>query len=394
MKRIKDIPGLIIASELFIAIALSLLLFNHEQGRESLAENRILASFPEIKTESGEISPSLSADLAAWFEDNLGLRDAYLTLSGILNYNLLHRSKTSKVETGKDGFLYLSDEGNLSMGVSRSQDFIEKLPEYAARQQMISDSLKEQSVDYVFFICPGKPSVYPEYIASSDHQAEDTIGDAIYDRLISDTDVNVYWPKADLVAAKNNPDGELIYLKTDTHWTTYGRNIAYRGLIERLNEWGISDTSPARVRFYVSDDPYVGDLSNMMGPVTWSGKRLAEDSFTDWETVAPKAEVVQQGEKYDAFRKLLDEKKTYNPELCVMYHNEAAEKKNVLIFGDSMVGICLLPQLAECFSDMTFVWSYNIDQDYIDLVKPDIVISEFGERELPLRLDIKEELSE
>ena len=31
--------------------------------------------------------------------------------------------------------------------------------------------------------------------------------------------------------------------------------------------------------------------------------------------------------------------------------------------------------------------SYSIDQDFIDFVQPDIVISEFGERELKLRLD-------
>ena len=387
MKKIKDISGFIIAVEFFLAIALSYLFFNREPGRESAAENRRLALFPAYNNDEGLIPETFVSSLSDWFEDNLGLRDFYLTVSGIINYNVLNRSKTDKVQLGKDGFLFLSDEGNLSLEASRSSDFIMRLPEYAKDQQAVSDKLKAQGIDYVLMLCPGKPSIYPEDIASSHHEAEDTIGDAMYDRLASDTDVHVSWSKDLLASSKDNEDGELIYLKTDTHWTTYGRNIAYRELLSDLKKWGIADASPAKVSFYKASEPYVGDLSNMMGPVTSGGGRLAEESFTDWDIVSPKAHVIDKGEKYEAFRQMLEDKNVYNPELCVMYHNDEAYDKKVLICGDSMVGICLLPQLAESFSDLTFIWSYTIDQDFIDFVKPDLVISEFGEREMPLRLD-------
>lgn len=380
MDRVKNIPGMIITAFFFVIIVLSLIFFNRGQEKESLAENRMLAEFPAEGIADRE-------GLEAWFEDNLGLRDMYLTISGILNYNLLHRAKTGKVEIGREGFLYLADEGNLELGADNSGDFISKLPEYAATQQDISDKLKGQGIDYVFMIAPGKPSVYPEYIASSDHKIEDTIGDAMYEYMRDNTDVHVFWPKELLTEAKENTEGELVYLKTDTHWTTYGRNIAYRELISSLGEWDIVSTKPAEVRFYPAEEPYIGDLSNMMGPVTWAGERLEEESFTDWEVVSPEAELVEQGEKYEAFKKMLTDKNVYNPELCAMFHNDKAPEKHVLICGDSMVGICLLPELAECFSDMTFIWSYSIDQDFIDLIQPDLVISEYGERELRLRLD-------
>ena len=384
MNMAKNIPQAVTAAGFFILIVLSLVFFNREPGKESITENRMLAEFPAEGIADRE-------GLEAWFEDNLGLRDMYLTVSGILNYNLLHRAKTGKVEIGKEGFLYLADEGNLELETDKSGDFVSKLPGYAAIQQDISDKLKGQGIDYVFMIAPGKPSVYPEYIASSDHKIEDTIGDAMYEYMRDNTDVHVFWPKELLTNAKGNADGELIYLKTDTHWTTYGRNIAYRELISSLNEWGMADVKPAGVEFYPSDEPYIGDLSNMMGPVTWTGERLEEDGFTDWEVTSPEAELIERGEKYEAFRKMLVDKNVYNPELCAMFHNDKAPEKNVLICGDSMVGICLLPELAESFSDMTFIWSYSIDQDFIDLIQPDLVISEYGERELKLRLDgIKE----
>ncbi len=387
MKKIKDLSGFIITLELFAVIALSLLLFNREPGKESTTENRRLTSFPVLTGTDGRISPSLMRDLGNWFEDDLGLREAYLTLSGIINYNVLHRAKTSKVEIGNNGFLYLAEEGNLEMEASRSEDFIGRIPEYARDQQAIADKLAGQGVDYVFMIAPGKPSIYPEYIASSAHRVEDTIGDAMYDYLTTKTDVHVSWPKDMLIDAKDNDDDELIYIKTDTHWTTYGRNIAYRELISELGEWGIIDTKPCEVIFFKSDRSYEGDLSGMMGPVTWGGDKLKEDSFTDWKIVSPSAHVIEQGERYEEFQRMLADKNVYNPELCVMYHNENAPEESVLICGDSMVGICILPQLAESFSDLTFIWSYKLDQDFIDFVKPDLVISEFGEREMPLRFD-------
>ncbi len=390
MKKERNISDLIIAAAFFAMIGLSLIFFNREPGKRSAAENRNLAEFPLKSPSDIGAVPGKKEKLEAWFEDNLGLRDAYLTVSGVLNYNLLHRAKTGKVEIGKEGFLYLSDEGNLDMETARSGDFVERLPEYAETQQRMSDRLKQQGIDYLFMIAPGKPSIYPEYVASRDKKIASTIGDAMYEYMKENTDVHVFWPKKLLIDAKGNSGGELIYLKTDTHWTTYGRNIAYRELISSLGEWDIVDTKPAEVRFYTAKDPYVGDLSNMMGPVTWSGGRLTEESFTDWEVLAPKAHPVEQGEKYDRFKELLVEKKVYNPELCAMFHNDEAPKKSVMICGDSMIGICLLPQLAESFSDLTFIWSYRIDKDFIDLIQPDLIISEFGERELKLRLDSAE----
>ena len=387
MKKSNDYSGFIIAFAFFALIISSLVLFNREREKESVAENRMLSQFPKIEDLNPMSVSEYRKELSAWFEDNLGLRDQYLTLSGILKYNLLHRAKTSKVEIGRDCFLYLADEGNLELETSKSAEFMEKLPEYAKVQQEISDKLKLQGIDYVFMIAPGKPAIYPENISSSDHVVTDTIGDAMYDYLTDNTNVHAYWPKDILLEAKDNEAGEALYLKTDTHWTTYGRNIAYRDLIDTMNSWGFTDAKPADVRFYESEDPYIGDLSNMMGPVTWTGKWLEEEDFLDWEVAAPKARVIDQGEEYDRFHEMLLRKNVYNPDLCAIFHNDVVPGKKVLICGDSMVGVCILPELAECFSDMTFIWSYSIDQDFIDFVQPDIVISEFGERELKLRLD-------
>ncbi len=385
--KTKDRSGLITTSGFFLIIALSLVFFNRTSGKESAAENRLLASFPTIHQEDGSISATLREDLEAWFEDNLGLRDQYLTLCGILEYNLFYRARTPKVEIGDSGFLYLSDEGNLELEVSKSSDFIEKIPEYAADQQRIASSLKDRGIDYVFYIAPGKPVIYPEYILSTKHETEDTIGDAMYDYLSDNTDVHVSYPKDVLLEAKSDPSNGLLYLQTDTHWNSRGRSIALQQFFSELGDWDIIDTDPCRVEFFESSEHFVGDLSNMMGIVTPDGRRLEEETYTDWRIPDPAAHEVTSGEEYERFRSLLSVKDVYNAELAVMYRNDDAPKKKVLIFGDSMFRNCIMPELAESFSELTFVWSYKVDIDFIDALKPDLVISEFGERELPLRLD-------
>lgn len=387
METIKKNFNEILIAVIFAAvIASSLICFNREEGRESKTENRYLASFPALKDENGGLSDTLWEDLKSWFEDNLGLRDAYLTLSGAINYGVLKRPKTDRVEIGKEGFLYLADEGNLEMDVESAGDFIEKIPGYADRIVRINDGLKEQGIDYVFMIAPGKPSIYPENIASSTHTVGETVGDRLCEYLRDNTDVKVIWPKKILIEAKDNPEGKPVYLKTDTHWTTYGRNIAYRDIIESLNEWGMLEKGPVKVSFNTTEGPFAGDLSDMMGPVSLSGRKVTEESFIDWKPVDIRAVQVESGERYEAFQSLMYAKNVYNPALCAMFHNDDAPKKSVLILGDSMIGVCMLPELAECFSDLTFVWSYRVDQDFIDFVHPDIVISEYGERELDLRL--------
>lgn len=47
-----------------------------------------------------------------------------------------------------------------------------------------------------------------------------------------------------------------------------------------------------------------------------------------------------------------------------------------------MIGGCLLPALAENFSDLVFCWTYTFNQEMIDAVKPDVIIEEIAERGL------------
>ena len=91
----KHIVGLIIAICFGTVIAASLIFFNWKEGKLSISENRELAHFPQIINENGKVSDTLFIELKKWFEDNLGFREAYFTLSSTINYNLFNKSNAN-----------------------------------------------------------------------------------------------------------------------------------------------------------------------------------------------------------------------------------------------------------------------------------------------------------
>ena len=69
----------------------------------------------------------------------------------------------------------------------------------------------------------------------------------------------------------------------------------------------------------------------------------------------------------------------------VVYKNDAEHvaQKKVVLFGDSFSEYrphLLTGMLAETVSELHFIWNSRLDYEYIDFIKPDIVISEQAER--------------
>lgn len=66
-------------------------------------------------------------------------------------------------------------------------------------------------------------------------------------------------------------------------------------------------------------------------------------------------------------------------------HHETAVNRSVVIFGDEQSAdnrTLLTGMLAETFSEVHFVWAAGIDYDYIELVRPDVVITQGSELQL------------
>ena len=379
--------GIIIAIELMVVILVPLFTINRIEGRVSETENRVLRSFPAVLDANGNLRPNYLSEFDDWFKDNIGLREPMRNLCGIVDYNLMHKSASPKVELGKEGWLYYTEENNVDIAKGTYPDFTDEEMETICSQiEQVRKKLESQGKEFVFVIPPSKASIHPEYIESADCQVMETQIDRFADYLEAHTDVKVVRLKDALLEEKSKSE-EPLFFKTDTHWNYHGRYVGYKTIIEDMNGWGLIDSQPIEANFY-EDGPKSGDLAKLMGAVNLSGDKMEDDSFSAFELKEHHAIEMTSGDWVEDFYKLLDSENVY-------YNGKAWEndaKKDaptILWYGDSMMasgkykeltGEGIMEYIAEHFSETWFIWSYEIKQDDIDYVEPDIVVLDISER--------------
>ena len=372
--KFEKIANRILAVFLLCVFVVPVILMNHQSGKISTAENRRLADFPKIYDTSGKLNPNLQAEFSSWFGDNLGMRDDYIKLSSNIQYKVLNKSSSQKVEIGRDGWFFYTMDNNMDIAKGKYPNFGEDmLADICDQQIKISNKLKEQGIDYVLVLPASKVSIYPEYIASGDYSVTKTPSDMLADYIETHSDVKVVRLKDALLKAK---DSGQLYFKTDTHWNEYGAYIAYCEIIRKMNEWGMIDTPPADVTFY--EGKYHGEFSAMLG----DPNLLPDEDCPKSKITEPKAQKITSGERYDAFQNFITGIGLSAP--CTIYENNSIDTPKVLMFSDSLFGAeyNVREMLAENFSEFTHFWDLVIRQNEIDYVKPDIVLYEVGERYL------------
>ena len=373
--KISRIGNKIILFGLALSLVLPLVKINLVPGKISESENRVLANFPDIIDENGEITDNLLPQLKNWFNDNIGLRSEFVTLNGLLQYHILNRSPSESVELGKEGWMYYTLDNNLDIARGTYPNFgVDILQITCEKQIRIQEKLAEKGVEYVLVLPSSKVSIYPEYIASGDYQIRETPSDILAEYMKENSAVNVIKLKDARLEEKENAQ---IYFKTDTHWNDWGAYTGYKEIITQMNQLGLCDSSIAEVS--VSKGTYKGEFSAMMG----NKDILPEEVCPETEVVDPSAQDISDSTVATQIEAYLQNQGIYNP--FYMYENpDQADKPSVLLFGDSLFAYWSMPELfAESFSRFCYVWNfYEIDENIIEMFEPDIVICTIGERYL------------
>ena len=369
MKQKKRQNTIIIFSFLLILI-LPIVFMNRISNKVSPTENRYLAQFPQIFDQQGKPSPGLRGSLKNWLDDNIGFRERFMDLHAWLSLNIFNTSPSAKVEKGKDGWYYYTLDHNLDIPNETYPMTNEMLAKIAENQEALSQYYKSQGIDYVLVLNPSKASVYPENIRSGAYKVGTTVVDTVADYLRKNSDVKVITTKEALLQAKKT---ETVCFKTDTHWNLQGSYVGYTTVINQLKNWGIINTGPVPVKFVPSYNK--GEFSSMMGNVNL----LPPEPILASKIISPKATEVEQGGLFNKIAAIENKLGIKNPSL--IFTNPSAPKKSVLVYGDSMFANWNIPQLfAENFSNYTYIWSYQMDREFTNAVKPDVVIMDIGER--------------
>ena len=231
------------------------------------------------------------AEFQNFFHDNFSFRNILIRLNGTVHYSLLRTSTNDDVIIGKKGWLYYTGENLMDdyHGMIKIKDEeMEQAREFFLGLQNLVES---KGAKLLIAVCPNPQSIYPEYLP--DHERFNLGNPGRLDQYIAyfkqhnGPDVIDFRPV--LLDAKKSA-ANVMYHSNDSHWNELGAEIAFRELINRINESGISVQIP---HYSVQKTgEWKGDLSRLIAADTVPKSALynfifspdvSVQVFSDWD---------------------------------------------------------------------------------------------------------------
>jgi len=345
-------------------------------GTVSKKEKRTLAEWPNRKAWRS-VDPQLGRDLESWLNDRFYGREALLDAQAQLDLLLNGQARNEDMLTGQNGWLFYKQGGSIRS--FQHTDLFTRRERVLTRINMIrrSEWLQAQGADLILLVAPAKNQVYGERMPDGILQNDGISRAKQVTRYIQEhTDLPVEYVLKDIQAEKR-PGRNWLYFQQDTHWTDAGAFIAYRALMERIQENHPEIRPVEKSDFEWEFRPETGgDLSALV--------RV--------DLIDPESEIRYQ---------MLVASQTYTyshlPPLDKDgYHTILKSRPlKVMVFQDSF-GEAMIPFLSSTFGDVRYIPSHHIQlfQDEIQTFQPDLVIHEIAERLIPALLSNQPPLRE
>lgn len=320
------------------------------------AGNERLAPAPRLWTEDRALNPAVLDEATEYVADHFALRQQMVTLNAAIQTRLFASSPAQDVIWGSDGWLYygktLDDYQNRAA-----------LSAEEARQaaQLVADMqayCEEKGAEFLFTIAPNKNSLYPEHMPGRYLQSGDAGNYERVEPYLRELSVNY----ADLFTFFGAQE-EILYLKTDSHWSNRGAALVHDFIMQRL---GRPHTGFAGMP-YQTAETHRGDLYEMLYPAGTAREEQQQYAFSFEHVTPPRS-----------------------PE-DILIRTVSKKGTGRLLFCRDSFGNALYPFLAEDFAEATVTRAmpYPFEQ----VREGDVVIVEIVERNLGNLLKYPPELS-
>ncbi len=360
--KIRNIIFIILAA---LILLLPLVKIDRVGGRTSETEQRTLASRPTAK----KLSEDYKTELKDYLNDNIGFREEFMKLRTMTMLNAFNLMPSNMVRKGTNGYYFYTMDFNLDIVRGKYPLNENGIASIAESMDAINEKFEEKGIDFQVFLPPSKASIYPEYTGLGVDSLDITPSEKLANAINEKTEVPALALRQTMMAAKEQGD---YYYKTDSHWNHEGAYIAYCACIDQLNSTGYS-LKKAEVTYV--EDEYSSDLSKLIGVRGSLGmEKYMRSVITD-----QKATEDETSDRYNQLKGIL-QGDGFNG-IFMHFVNESSDGPKVVMFGDSLYGYWNMPYLfAESFSEFTYIWNYDILENVIDYLQPDLVIYEMGER--------------
>lgn len=270
------------------------------------------------------------------------------------------------VVRGRDGWLMLSSPESLA-AYQRSSLFREdELEQLRQKLDAINDRLSQAGIEFLVYIVPDKNTIYADYfprqipVLGTQSRLDQFL---TYQKQHGHTNILDLRPVLMEARREFDPQGRFVYLKTDTHWNAFGALAGYQQVMRALQG-----------RFPALEPKTLADFTILPG--SWQ----LGDMGNNWvPSAAPEEWAELEPLKPGSWRRYNISDQT---PVRVTSYNPAPGLPEVMIYHDSFI-LWQFDLFAEHFSKAQYIWSYNVDVDFVLGEKPDIVILEVTERFLP-----------
>lgn len=368
MEKERKIGPIIILIGFIVIICFSWLLwiFFEKYVNAENHENRTPASKPVFNLD-GYADYADSFDL--YFNDNMPFRNNLVSLNSKIDFFIFDKSTSDSVIKGKDGWLFfaktLSDYQKYNLYTD------EQLEEIKNNVLVTEKYFEERGIQFAIFIGPNKSSIYGDYMPDR-YETNDGASrtDQVVEYLRENTDVNIIYPKEELLEAREKYPELILYQKLDTHWNFMGGYFGTKPLLESLDV-NVSDFFS--ISYELVNEPVFYwngyDMANMLGlsDVLNNDYNYNISGFSD-NVVNYEGDTRNNVDDFNG---------------AIRTTSDAADDRKVFFARDSY-GEAMTQYLAQSFSEVYSVHRGSMTISQIEQENPDIFIYEVVERDADL----------
>lgn len=320
---------------------------------------------PELTTSRGKlvVLSKFPGQFKYYLSDHFGFRNLLIQLHGQLMVNALGVTSNQSVILGKDGWLFLANEGSL-------EDYRHTDPFTSAELESWKNILEGRQrwcaahgIAYLVVFAPSKHSIYPEempdfYTRLPEPSRLPQLVQYLKEQHSPVRDLDLTEP---LIEARSG--GVRLYQKTDTHWNDRGAWVGYQKIMDAVRQQvpgahvlSLADFEPATT---------IRPGMDLAGQLGLNG--VLEEQSLDFKSRIPLRLPYVEQDVVEPF--------TVNA--------NAPGQPGIVVFRDSFF-TQVLPWLAESFGRGAYFWQYGFSPDIIETEHPAIVIQEIAERKLSM----------
>lgn len=344
----KFLLGFIIAC--VSALLIPLVAMSFRPTNES-TDNRRLAEFPSAANADGGPNLAFFTGFEDWFKDHFAFRNELIYADAKIQNDVFKVSNVENVISGKNGWLFYTSTLKDYLGTDRLSD--REIFNIAHNISIACDYVSGKGSKFLLTVPANKNTLYGEYMPYYDSLKVDTAQNT--DELAPLLEAKGI-PYADLIKGFKEED-EVLYLKTDSHWSNKGAVLAYNIIMDGLR-LAHDDYSRAEAAGSAKE---AGDLSKMM--YTFYGEKEENPVYA-----------IEQNYEYQGNFKSVEDGRIET--------KGTGGNGKLLMFRDSF-GNTLVPLIANEFGECFFTREnlYFLER-YMEEKKPDTVIFEKVQRNI------------